>query len=181
MKHSTGSSCISDTSIIVDQLIDCIADSYRMTEAERAHIHASHTARLIAALPFMAGCKEAQRTALAHLSLYVLAERGAQDIFDHCPADDSDIRARLRLGMQFVGGDTAIINRGMDLLCLQMLCGYERDRNKDRDTGVYNPLNSGAWQYEALTTELVSRIEANPCPRMDTYMSTIGTMGSFWA
>lgn len=181
MKHSTGSSCSTDTSIIVDQLIDCIADSYRMTEEERTHIQSSQTARLIAALPFLAGCKEAHRTALAHLSLYVLAERGAEDIFNHCPEDDADIRARLRLGMQFVGGDAAIINRGMDLLCLQMLCGYERDRIQDRDAGVYNPLNSGAWKFEALKTELVSRIEATPCPRMDTYMSTIGTMGSFWA
>jgi len=180
MKHGTGSSCVSETSILVTQLIDCIADSYRMTKAERTQIHASNTARLIAALPFIAGCREAKRTALAHLSLYVLAERGAEDIFDHCPTDDTDIKTRLRLGMQFAGGNPAVINRGMDLLCLQMLYGYERDRVKDQSDGVYNPLNSGSWQFETLKTELLSRIEANPCPQMDAYMVTMNVRGSFW-
>ena len=126
-----------------------------MSEAEAGRFAANPVARLVGLLPFIAGCEDPARTALAHLATWVVANRGgARTIFDHGPADDREPLARLAPIADFRGGDKKLIDEGLRRLGLSMVAGYERDRDKDRALGQYNPLNAGVWNYEDLMRKL---------------------------
>ncbi len=68
----------------------------------------------------------------------------------------------------------------MNKLALQMLCGYNRDREKDMINGEYNPLNSGAWNFEKLKNELVEAILNNPCPEIEEIMNIEDAFHTWW-
>ncbi len=157
-----------------------ISESFAFTEEQHQALLENNTARLIAELPFIAGCDEAERTALTHLAVYFLAAGSGRFVFDHCPEDDGDIFNRLRLGMSFKGGDQSILTHGMSKLALQMLCGYNRDREKDLLSGEYNPLNSGAWDFETLENQLVETILENPCAELDEILTVEQAYFDWW-
>jgi len=163
-------------------LAQSVAEAFRMPAAEAEALERSMTARMIGALPFLAGCDQAERTAITHVSVYVLSSRGAnRAAFDHLPEDDVHPRRRLASIENFQGGDPAILERGMNLLTLQMLCGYARDQAKDLVTGEYNPLLSGAWNAEALRDELIAKIVDTPCPEMDGVMTIHDAQANWWS
>jgi hypothetical protein len=100
-------------------IVAIIASSFSMDAARSARLRNSATARLVAAIPFIAGCREPRRTALGHVALLLLAgSEAGRAAFDHNPGDDYDILARLSTGSHFVSGDPALIDRGMKLLGL---------------------------------------------------------------
>lgn len=157
-----------------------IAETFRMTEAEGQRLSESKTARLIAALPYLAGCDQPERTALTHLAVYVMASRGATRwTFDHGAEDDVDPARRLACIANFQGGDAVVLGRGMRLLVLQMVCGYARDQAKDTVTGEYNPLLEGTWDAPSMIQGLVDEILERPCAEMDGIM-TIHDAQSYW-
>lgn len=126
-----------------------------MSDEEASRFAANKVARLVGLLPFLAGCEEAERTALAHLATYVIAGRGgARASFDHKPADDRDPLARLETISHFQSGDSRILEAGLRRLALCMVAGYRRDAEKDRAAGAYNPLAAGAWEGEAMVAKL---------------------------
>ncbi len=182
MKTATGNftSAPAQMTDRADEMITLAAASFRFSVEEKSKFSTLKTARLIAALPFLAECEDAERTALAHLSMYILAARDGRAIFDHKPSDDADLFSRLRLGMSFKGGNQSVLKRGMDLLALQMLSGYNRDRSKDAASGEYNPLNSGSWDFNALSGKLQTELQINLHPSMDAYMSMAGALGIYW-
>jgi hypothetical protein len=137
-------------------LVDKIAATFRLTGDERKALESNPVARLIGELPYIAGCDEAERTALAHLTVYWLAAHGGRTAFDHSESDNGDPLTRLRLIGSFKGGDQAILAEGMRRLALVQLNGYHRDRAKDQQTGDYNPLNAGAWDYDAEYAKLTT-------------------------
>ncbi len=161
-------------------LCDKIAANFAFTEEQYQNILENNTARLIGELPFIAECEEAERTALAHLTVYFLAAGSGRFVFDHCPEDDSDIFSRLRLIMSFKGGNRDILAHGMNKLALQMLCGYNRDREKDSISNEYNPLNSEAWDFEKLKAQLVDELLNNPCPEIDEIMTIEDAEIDWW-
>lgn len=163
-----------------NRLCGLTAKAFRFDAEETQRLHNNRTPRLIAAIPFLAGCHQAERTALAHLAIYVLScKPGTRLVFDHQPADDQEVMARLAAIMRFEGGDPAIIERGMKLLAVQMICGYGRDLAKDAVTREYNPLLSGAWNGMKLINSLVMDIMGVSCPGMDMIM-TIEEAKNFW-
>jgi hypothetical protein len=88
------------------QMVDKIADAYRLDKEERQQLRNNKAARLVAGLPFVAGCREPLRTGLSHLSLFVLASTEAcRHDFDHKPADNADPLIRLKPISHFIGGD----------------------------------------------------------------------------
>jgi len=143
-----------------------IALTFRLTEEETDHLANNKVARLIGSLPLIAGCEDAERTALAHLAIYLTAASGGKAWFNHRLSDNGDITSRLALGMTFTGGDKKIIERGMDLLAMVMLYGYNRD-----EAGKYNPLNDGSWNFEQLSTQLRKKLDLAPCPRLDAILT----------
>ncbi len=157
-----------------------ISNNFAFTQKQAEALLENKTARLIGELPFIAGCDEAERTSLTHLAVYLLAAESGRYVFDHCPADDKDIFNRLRLIMSFKGGDKSILAHGMSKLALQMICGYNRDREKDALSGEYNPLNSGAWDFETLKEQLLKTIIENPCLEIDEIMNSNDAIRDWW-
>jgi hypothetical protein len=146
------------------------AETFRFTGPEEAAFAANRTARFIAALPFAARCDEPERTALAHIAVYMTELRGGRHIGGHTRADDASPLARLRLLFSFKGGNRAVIKHGAARLALLMLSGYEESRGQDRRQGVYNPLNSGSWDAEALRSALLKDVQACPCAELDAIL-----------
>ena len=164
-----------------ERLCGLVAEAFRMDDAERARLAGSRAARIIGALPYLAGCRNSERTALAHLAAFVLACRGGtRMVFDHAPADDAEILARLEPVARFPGGDPAVIRKGMALLGLLMLGGYEQDREKDAVSGEYNPLNSGAWKAKEVRARLAAEAASAKVPELDTIMTLEEAETGWW-
>ena len=156
-----------------ERLCGLVAEAFRMDGSERARLAGSRAARITGALPYLAGCRNPERTALAHLAAFVLACRGGtRKVFDHGPGDVAGPLARLEPIARFPGGDPAVIRKGMALLGLLMLGGYERDREKDTAGGEYNPLNSGAWKAGEVRARLQAEAASAKVPELDAIIST---------
>ena len=149
------------------EISDRVARAFRMSEEERARFESSKVAQLIAALPYLAGCEDADRTAVAHLGAYLLSIKETKPYFHARPEDDASPLERLWLGANFKGGDRAIIERGLCLLALNMVSDYKRDLEEDARLGKYNPIASGAWNFEAVVEELQWKVVKVHCEEMD--------------
>lgn len=150
-----------------DSITAELFEIFRMTTAEKERFYNSNTAKIIATIPFAAKCREPERTAFAHLVIYISEIRGIQDAFAHTPSDDEDLYNRLAFISTFEGGNTAIIQHGIDMLALIMINGYFYSKKHDLKYGIYNPFNSGAWNYSKIKSELIKKIESIKCPALD--------------
>ena len=145
-----------------EYLVEEAKTVFNLTDVEAVSLRGSKTARIIASIPFAAGCEEAERTAILHLCAYIAEIKGFQKFCSHLPSDDESLYKRLEMISHFNGGDTKIIEHGMDMLALIMLKGYKASQEADAETGTYNPLNSGAWDYEASEKLLEAKIKNYP-------------------
>ena len=138
------------------RLSGLVSGSFSMTAERAAGFKASKAARLVCALPFAAGCPEAERIALSHAAVFVMASYGpSRETFDHKPQDDASYLARLEPLADHPGGDPDVVEAGLARLALMLLAGYERDTEADRASGAYNPLVSGAWELAEARGELL--------------------------
>jgi hypothetical protein len=165
-----------------ESIVGATAAAFRMDSAEAEWLRTKPIARLIAALPFLAGCRHASRTAVAHLGTYLMSIRDTKPYFNASSQDDGDILDRLQLIGNFDGGDKGVIDRGMALIALSMILDYQRDIQIDAAIGKYNPVASGAFDFEATRERLEQTIQAVDCPQMDEILSMddVGTLG-FWS
>lgn len=159
-------------------IVSIIASSFNMDEGKKARLAAAPTPKLIAALPYLAGCREPKRTALAHLATYlVAASEAGETAFDHNEGDDYDVLARLATIANFEGGDPAVINRGMKRLAAIMIRGYQKDVESDKAAGLYNPLGAGRWDAKAKLEALESSIAATADEEMDAIAGRLAYWG----
>jgi hypothetical protein len=115
------------------------------------------------------------------MAVFMISSFGeSRFVFDHTPADDLSPTARLSPLMNFNGGDKTIINRAINMLACVIVNGYNNDRVKDAASGEYNPLNSGAWDYEAVTAKLNEEISRVVCPEMDQILSPGDLSRAHW-
>lgn len=163
------------------EIAGSVAKAFRMHDEEAEWLENKRIAKLIGAIPFLAGCDQPERTAVTHLSTYLLSIRETKPFFNADPSDDVDILERLRLIMSFRGGDASVIDKGMSLLALSMLDDYKRDIHIDETFGKYNPVVSGAFDYESIRADLVKRIEAVDCPQMEEILDSDMGTDSYWA
>jgi hypothetical protein len=155
------------------RLTGIIAAAFGFDTAKAARFSASSTAKLVGALPFLAGCREPERTAIAHLGTLVLASHpSAKGIFDHNEGDDFDTLARLAPIAHFEGGDPAVINRGMKLLASMMIRGYKKDIASDKKAGLYNPLAAKKWDASAKLGALASSVSSSANDEMDAIVAS---------
>lgn len=161
-------------------IVDAVGQAFRMDDAEREWLAAKPIARLIGALPFIAGCDLPQRTAVAHLGTYILSGRETKSYFNADVEDDGDILARLRLIMNFSGGDPDVIDSGMARLALNMIEDYRRDVQIDAALGKYNPVASGAFDYETIREDLQQRIANSDGAPFQEVMGQDASPFSFW-
>jgi hypothetical protein len=164
------------------EIVAITASAFNMEDEKKARLAAAPTPKLIAAIPYLAGCREPKRTALAHLATYIVAASEAgQATFDHNGGDNYDVLARLQTIANFEGGDPAIINRGMKTLASIMIRGYQKDAKSDKAAGLYNPLSDGNWDAKAKLASLQSAIATTPNEEMDAIVSEGADRGSFWS
>ncbi len=140
-------------------IVDEMKKVFRFTHKETKWFKNCKTAKLIATIPFAAGCDEPERTAIAHLCLYVAEIRGFQKYCSHQQSDNDDLYKRLGFISTFEGGNEEIIKQGMDLLALVMIEGYHKSEQKDKEAKVYNPFVSGAWDYNNIKVKLITNLQ----------------------
>lgn len=159
---------------------------FKLTKKEEQRLSKSTTALFLYRLPFIAGCIRPERTALANLILYItevfLFNKTPHllSVTNHTPENDSNIFSRLSPLMNYNGGNSKALAHGTALLALIMLCGYDKSRNKDSLKGVYNPLNSGAWNFAEKKEELLSIINDNFCIEVNKELSVEKAMLTHW-
>lgn len=124
---------------------------------------------LTASIPFIAKCRQPERVALANMNTYCLisSKKTKTSLFLHNRHDDSNPLSRIELMDNYPDGDRQIIERGLALLALVMIQDYHKDRQNDKDTGKYNPLNSGVWNYKETRDSLIEKIQSISCVEME--------------
>jgi hypothetical protein len=164
-----------------EKIASIVASVFAMDKSRKERLLDNPTAKLIAAIPFLAGCYESERTAIAHVATYVIAgSDAAEAVFDHKAGDNYDVLARLASIGQFEGGNPAIINRGMKLLAKIMIEGYRRDIDSDKAAGKYNPLGQGAWNASEKLSSLESSIATTSDEEMDSIAVGASIAASWW-
>lgn len=148
-------------------LLTEISKVFSLNSKEIENLSNSTTAKIIATIPFESNCKEPERTAIAHLCLYIAELKGFQKYCSHNKEDDVDIYNRLAFISTFEGGNYQIIEHGMAILALIMIEGYKKSKQKDEKAGVYNPLVSGTWHYQSIKNSLIWKINKLSVPNLD--------------
>ncbi|MCG8453129.1 MAG: hypothetical protein MI717_08115 [Spirochaetales bacterium] len=163
-----------------ENLVSRMAQSFSLDEKKAKAMKENKVMKLVAALPYLAGCEEPGRIAITHLGAYILAASPAcRDIADHNFIDSADPYRRLERISHFNGGNSLILERGMKLLALAMVKDHAFDAADDLAKGKMNPVNAGHWDAEELMTRLTQEIEAVECPEMDKVM-TAEMAPEFW-
>lgn len=152
-------------------LLTEISKVFSLNSKEIEILSNSTTAKIIATIPFESNCKEPERTAIAHLCLYIAELKGFQKYCSHNKEDDADIYNRLAFISTFEGGNYQIIEHGMAILALIMIEGYKKSKQKDEKAGVYNPLVSGTWNYQSIKNSLLLKINKISVPNLDILLN----------
>jgi hypothetical protein len=161
-------------------IVSTIKETFRLNIDETNVVYASKSARLIASIPYLAGCEQCERTATLHLAAFVLAWRTPRGkvLFSHSRDDDKTLLERLELQM-YIGGEQSIIANGKARLGLVMLNDYLYDMKTDKDCRKYNPLNFGKWKFDSKKNELLATISSNPCSEFDQIYSISEILTSY--
>ena len=163
------------------ELVDRLTEVFHIEPERQQRILRNRVMKLTAAIPFVAGCSHPARTALSHLSIYLLAaSQGGKDLFGHNFLDNDDLFTRLERNSHFQGGNEVLIRRGMNMLALAMLEDHRTDGAEDLKSGKYNPLNSGVWDYDALSTQLRKDISAVPSKELDAVIEINTDLPGYW-
>jgi len=148
---------------------------------KKEQVKNSKMAKLIAAVPFIAGCNKAVETSFSHLLIYLMSlDESAKDIYFHKKEDDADIYSRLIPISNFSGGNKEIIDCCMDLLTLCMVSNYKKDAADDKEIGKYNPLNSGEWDYDTISKKLIEKIDKNIIPEITNIYTKDDALKAYW-
>lgn len=148
---------------------------------QKEQLKNSRMAWLIAATPFLAGCKKETETSFSHLVIYLMSlDESAKDIYFHKPEDDEDIYFRLFPINSFSGGNREIIQCCMDLMALCMLSNYKKDSEADKTIGKYNPINDGKWDYETMSAILIQNIDKTITPEISEIYTKDDALKAYW-
>ncbi|MBN2656720.1 MAG: hypothetical protein JXR86_06645 [Spirochaetales bacterium] len=164
-----------------NDLIDRLAILFDFSEEKKIRFQKNRLAKLIAALPFLAKCDDPYRTAISHLTItYLASHKAGKDIFSHNFADNKSLMNRLEPISSFKGGNKLIIDRGMNILAVIMLADHNKDCRIDKTEGKYNPVSSGIWNFDEISSELEIKINSVDCPAMDDIISFEDARAYWW-
>ena len=164
-----------------NELIERISILFQFTIDDKKKLSANKMAKLVAAIPYLALCKEPKRTALSHLSiLFLAAHESGKDVFVHNFSDNSSLLNRLERISHFDGGNQNIINRGMNLLCIIMLSDHIKDSIEDKSNKKYNPVESLVWNAQRQIEILEKKINGTDCDSMEKIISVNEAKANWW-
>ncbi|MFW5800825.1 MAG: hypothetical protein ACOCVC_02230 [Spirochaeta sp.] len=163
-------------------IVMALGYSFRLDNQEQNRLFEHKFSRLLAFTPFHAGCEQPMFTAIDHISSNMVACRGAEHLADADPRYDEYPEKRLQRLFTHTGGDSLVLKRHRALVTLFMAAGYNRDRKYDDQIGIYNPFNSGAWDWEKLHNHYAGILSSISCPEMDAVFSYEDAVSpqSFW-
>lgn len=156
-----------------------VADAFRMDKEDSEWLLNKNLAKLIAAIPYLANCEDPGRTAITHLGAYILSIR-IKTVANCQPTDNANLLRRLEMVNNFIGGDQAIIQKGMSLIALNMIADYARDIEEDRMFGKYNPVDAGIFDYDYEKNRLETLISSVDCREMDEIMTMDASVLGGW-
>jgi len=157
-----------------------ICKSFSFTEEESCNFLSNKVAKLIGCLPKIAETKTPERDGCSNLAVYIMSIRDTKQIYNHQAHDDTDVFARLQDIMNFNGGAQGILQKGMTLLALMMVNDYKRDVDSDILDGKYNPVASGAWDFNLIRAQLIAEYEKNDIQEIDNILLLSETAVLFW-
>ncbi len=116
-------------------------------------------ARLVAAIPYLAGSEDADRFSLSNL-LTLHGSRKASAFFGFRTSDQDIFRrwATYHVGNQ---SEPRVVDFGLTLLALGSLAKFEKLASDDRKKGTPNPVTSGLWN-PGLRAELEAELAKSP-------------------
>jgi len=162
-----------------DDIVETVSAAYNLNYEENRELHGSKVAKLIAAIPFIAECEDARAVAEIHLTTYLLTKK-TTSVFDFTPSDNNDRFRRLTMLNNFVGGNPNIVEKGMCLLALAMLCEYNRTAEQDFELERYNPIVKGTINFETERQYLINKINALHCPYIDEILTEFEAQILWW-
>jgi len=163
------------------ELVERLSTIFHIDSARQKEIFNNKVMKLTASIPYIAECRNPMRTALSHLSTYLIAAtEGGKDIFEHNFTDNDSLFTRLERISHFDGGNSVLIERGMKMLALAMLEDHKSDALEDRRNNKYNPLDMKAWNYKELSKKLRDEINGVNCPALDAVMNINLEIPSYW-
>jgi hypothetical protein len=161
-------------------ITDLVAREFGLNERDLQALRSKEIARLIGAIPFLAGCDDPAALAIDNLRHYVMSCGIGKELYAATEENSADVFGRLDPA-RYQGGDEAIIRRGMSIVALNMLADYNRDVELDRSLGKYNPIGAGDWNYEEKLDELLANIRAVDCPDMDEIADVHTIVNATWS
>lgn len=136
-------------------LTDKLAKVFSLDRPALADIRSNAVLKLVGALPYLADCDEPERTALAHMSIFVLAGHPAtKPVFSHNFKDSASLEKRLEPVSHFSSGNPEVIDWGMKLLMIAMIQDHLHDAEEDLEAGKMNPINAGHWDGKELIEQI---------------------------
>lgn len=161
-----------------DYFISEITKVFNLSDIEIKRLSNSTTAKLIAAIPFAAHCYEPERTAIAHLCLYIAEIKGFQKYCSHQYSDNITVFNRLSFISTFEKGNEKTIEHGMNMLAYIMIEGYHKSMQYDKKNNIYNPFVDKSWNYKQLKKTITKTINSYSNELLDTIF-TVSPIGGW--
>lgn len=133
--------------------------STRLECSELEILKKSPVARILAAIPYLAGCKNPDQIAVLEVSLYIAAMRN-EKLFSH--RANQTIKERIYSGFlqPLQTGDPDVVEFGFTLLELISLNDHYHDLPSDILTGHANPLKERVILYFPVQEVLQKKLES---------------------
>ena len=143
------------------QKVAALSDRYQLSPEMRARFQKAPAAKIINALPTMAGYKDADRIAFDSLDVFIRAYK-MPEIYSHKPGQTT--AQRLRPLAEALKSERAnpLIQKGLTVLEMISLNDHNTDRQADKDAGKFNPLNAGQISYKAEKRRLRKQLFSLP-------------------
>jgi hypothetical protein len=129
---------------------------FNLTIQEVERLAQSPAAKLLAALPFYAECKNPEQLALLKLSMFITGLR-MPEIFNH--KDNQTVRERILPGVICPDGKPEVIELVTDMLELLSVKDHITDFEADMESGHPNPLQIEIIFYLGRKTILENKIK----------------------
>lgn len=163
------------------ELVNVMKKTFKLSGKQVKGLETSTAARFVAGIPYYAGCRNSDRKAISNLALIIMSQKGAEAFAMPNTEDDADILERLELFTCFSDGDKDVLKKAAAQLTLLMIEDYKDDREIDKKSGKYNPLNTGAIDYDK-EKEKLDKIVASVSKKTggETVYYASGAWWSMW-
>lgn len=124
-----------------EQIKKDMIKAFKLTKAEIEVIDTSPIFKILASIPFLANCEDADRCTYANLSALITSYRlRDSEVVLFKESDMENVEKRIQYLFNFKKGNKKIIEKGKALLKLQMLLDYKADAKADKGVKL-NPVN----------------------------------------